>query len=80
MATDLGNYAEAERVFERGIRLVEETENDRVVLAELLGNLGSVYFIEGNRLHEAERMKKRALDLAIESLGPSHPATGNMFL
>ncbi|HLJ51433.1 MAG TPA: tetratricopeptide repeat protein [Bryobacteraceae bacterium] len=79
-ATHLGRYPVAEKAFLRGIRLIEQRQGDRFPLALLLGNLGSVYFLEGNRNKEAEQLKRRALDLALSVVGPNHPDTGNLFL
>ncbi len=79
-AMNLGRYPEAERAFSRGIRLMEGTQTNRFELATLLGNLGSVYFLEGNRFRQAERLKRQALDLTLTVFGPGEPAAGNMFM
>jgi tetratricopeptide (TPR) repeat protein len=59
-----GNFAEAEIAYQRGIRLVERVETGRETLALLLLNLSELYLDSGGRVGHAEKILRRALELA----------------
>jgi tetratricopeptide (TPR) repeat protein len=61
-----GNFAEAEIAYQRGIRLVERAATGRETLALLLLNLSELYLDAGSRVGQAEKIVRRALNLAEE--------------
>ncbi|HYI94379.1 MAG TPA: tetratricopeptide repeat protein [Bryobacteraceae bacterium] len=70
-----GNYAEAERVYQHGIRLLEQSgKTGDVALLQL--NLGELYLDVG-RPGQAEALLRRALTLATTTIGADAPELAN---
>lgn len=69
-----GDYAEAERAYQRGIRLTEEGGSSVVDLEDLLLNLATLYL--STRPAFSEVLCRRALRLAIEFHGPDSSNAG----
>lgn len=61
-----GDYAEAERAYQRGIRLSEKDGNALGGRALLLINLATLHLETGKHTAHAELLCRRALKLAIE--------------
>jgi tetratricopeptide (TPR) repeat protein len=74
-----GNFAESEIAYQRGIRLVERTETGRETLALLLLNLSELYLDFGGRVEQAEKIMRRALNLA-EDLYLADPVKLSQFV
>ncbi len=68
-----GEYTEAERAYQRGIRLAEKEGNSAGDLETLLVNLSSLYLAMGQRPAQTEIICRRALKNAIALYGPSSP-------
>jgi tetratricopeptide (TPR) repeat protein len=68
-----GRYREAESAYLRGIRLAERDGGHRLELVALLANMALLRREDGSRYAEAERLLRRALELAESQLGPDHP-------
>ncbi len=66
---EAGRYAEAEEVASRMLKLAEEQDNDRGV-SGALQLLGAAYFGQ-EKLTEAERTFRRAVELRERTIGPS---------
>jgi tetratricopeptide (TPR) repeat protein len=73
---ELGDYAEAERLAQRSVVLMEGVTGSpevAVLRVQSLGTLAGIYRVHG-RYAEAEPLFQRALVLAEAALGPGHPA------
>ena len=71
---DLGNYAEAERLSQRSVAMMEEVTGSiemEVLRLQSLGTLAGIYQVQG-RCAEAERLYGRALAIKEKVLGPNH--------
>ena len=72
-----GDFAEAERAYQQGIRLAEKDGNSAGDLALLLLNLTSLYLETGQGPAHAEVLSRRALKYAIALHGPAAPELAN---
>lgn len=72
-----GDFAEAERAYQQGIRLAEKDGNSAGDLALLLLNLASLYLETGQGPAHAEVLSRRALKYAIALHGPAAPELAN---
>ena len=71
---DLGKYAEAERLSQRSVAMMEEVTGSiemEVLRLQSLGTLAGIYQVQG-RCAEAERLYGRALAIKEKVLGPNH--------
>lgn len=73
------NFEDAERAYQRGIRLLERQGTSNGDLALLLLNLATLYLHTGGRPAQAEMLCRRALKAAIESHGPQAPELSSYF-
>ena len=78
LCNSLGRQSAAEAAYLRAIRIFEHHLEQRLVLAEVLHNLSSLYLGYGARLSQAERLMRRSLEIGITVLGPDHPDVGAM--
>lgn len=74
----MGQYAEAEKIFLRGARLLEATGGERVLYSILLHNMATTCLESKSRLRRAEDLTRKALDLARAELPPGDPHLGSM--
>ena len=70
-----GRAHQAEPLYVRAVAIAEQA-NDPVLLAQCLTNHGWFLHVTGDGAR-AEAPLRRALDLAMEIVGPDHPFTGN---
>jgi Tfp pilus assembly protein PilF len=71
--SDQGKYAEAERMYQRALRIREQRLGpEHLQMADLLSNLAALYFDQG-RYAEAEPLGTRALHIRERQLGSEHP-------
>ncbi len=73
----VGRTAEARRLLERALAILEEVEPDSPRLVGLLGNLGGMYQL-GGEPRRAAALLERGLALAEAALGPDHPDTASL--
>lgn len=72
----VGKSRDAERAFLEGTAIVQRQPGQESALSQLLDNLATVYYEYPGREGEAESLRRRALDLAIQTLGPEHSTVG----
>ena len=72
-----GEYVEAERAYQRGVRVAEKDGNSPGDLALLLLNFASLYLETGQGPAHAEVLSRRALKYAIALYGPAAPELAN---
>jgi tetratricopeptide (TPR) repeat protein len=71
---DLGDYAEAVRLSQRSVAMMEEVTGSiemEVLRVQSLCTLAGIYRVQG-RSSEAERLYRRALTIKEKVLGPNH--------
>ncbi len=67
-----GKYAEAERLYQRALAIVEKALGpEHLDVAVILNNLASVYYTQA-KYAKAERLYQRALAIVEKALGPEH--------
>lgn len=69
-----GRFEQAEPLYIQAVKIAEE-QNNPVLLAQCLINYGWFLHLKGDGL-AAETAFRRALDLALQLVGPDHPFTG----
>lgn len=74
--TYLGRYSQAETAYRTGIQLLEGCGCQNLVHSQLLDGLATLYAERGVHNAEAERLRRRALDLGVAALGPENPEIG----
>ena len=72
-----GDYAKAEKQFERALKEARESGKRDPRLAESLHSLAELYKVQG-RYAKAEPLFKRALGIREKALGPEHPAVATI--
>ena len=72
-----GDFAEAERAYQRGVSLAEKNGNSPGDLALVLLNLATLYLETGQGPAHAEVLSRRALKYAIALHGPAAPELAN---
>lgn len=72
-----GDFAEAERAYQRGVSLAEKDGNSAGDLAIVLLNLTTLYLATGQGPAHAEVLSRRALKYAIALHGPAAPELAN---
>ena len=69
---DQGRYAEAEPLYQRSLKMLEETfGSDHPAVAATLSNLAALYQDQG-RYAEAERLCQRSVAILEKAFGPEH--------
>src|SRR5262249_36592363 len=79
MHEDQGDYAEAERLYQRAVAIMEHVMKEcdteglglEILHIQALRNLAGIYRVQG-RYTEAEPLFQRVLTLAEATLGPEH--------
>ena len=70
----LGKYEEAKESYTRAIRIADTIPGKPpVVLSRLLDNLASLYMDAGATYPQVERLRRRALALRVDEVGPEGP-------
>ena len=75
----LGKRPEAERAIREGISIVRGKPGREEELSKLLDHLATFYYEYGGRGREVEALRREAVELAIQSLGPRHARVGFLF-
>lgn len=70
---ELARYASADRAFRRGIAILDRTREAPVALAKLCSSLASLLTDLNLQPGYAEKLRRRALQIAVQELGPAHP-------
>jgi len=70
-----GDYARAERLIQRGLDIRRRTlDPDDVRIAESIGDLGALYYLEG-KYADAEKLYRQAYEKLAQTMGPDAPNT-----
>ncbi|MBL8210729.1 MAG: tetratricopeptide repeat protein [Bryobacterales bacterium] len=70
---ELARFASADRTLRRGIAILERTGEAPVALAKLCSSLASLLTDLNLQLGYAEMLRRRALRITVQELGPEHP-------
>jgi tetratricopeptide (TPR) repeat protein len=74
LCDEQGNYAKAEPLYERALKIREEALGaNHPEVATSLYNLAGLYQSQG-KYAKAEPLYKRSLEIRVKALGPNHPA------
>lgn len=70
---ELARFASADRTLRRGIAILERTGQAPIALAKLCSSLASLLTDLNLQLGYAEMLRRRALRITVQELGPAHP-------
>jgi tetratricopeptide (TPR) repeat protein len=75
----LGRYSDAEKTYASAIRLLNSYDvSTHSVVSRILNNQASLYMDFGRRFTDAERLRRRALELRIAEVGPEGPGVATL--